>query len=119
MRRRNHKRHRTHNRRSILCLMCFLWFLPLNAQTEDHPPLDLHSIPISDWLNAGDHAEVPWDFRVRGPYLRMDQRLEISYSVRLGGKDLNRSGKEHELFLINRISSPDGEWLNEAKIVRH
>jgi hypothetical protein len=104
-----------------LCVLCFLWFLPLTApaQDEDHPPLDLHSIPISDWLNTGEHAEIPWEFRVRGPYLRMDQRLEISYTVRLGGKGLNRSGKEHELFLINRISSPDGEWLNEAKIIRH
>src|SRR5262249_14824293 len=52
-------------------------------------------------------------------HLRIDQRLEFSYSVRISGKDLNRSGKYHELFLINRISSPDGEWLNEPHIVRH
>lgn len=89
------------------------------AAAQDYPPLDLRSIPISDWLNAGDHAEIPWGFSVRQPYLRIDQRLEISYTARISGKDLNRAGPEHELFLINRISSPDGEWLNEPYIVRH
>src|SRR5262249_43336206 len=47
------------------------------------------------------------------------QRLEISYTARISAKDLNRSGKSHELFLISRVSTPDGEWLNEPNIVRH
>ena len=86
---------------------------------QDYPALDLRSIPISDWLDAGEHADVPWDFGVRDAYLRIDQRLEISYLARIDGKDLNRTGKTHELFLITRISTPDGEWLNEASIERH
>src|SRR5262249_50828077 len=57
--------------------------------------------------------------RVRQPYLRVDQRIEVSYSARLSGKDLNRGGNDHELFLISRVSSPEGEWLNEPKIVRN
>jgi hypothetical protein len=81
--------------------------------------LNLRSIPISDWLNAGEHAEVPWRFTVRQPYLRIDQRLEIGYSARISGKELNRTGPNHDLFLVSRISSPDGEWLNEPHIVRH
>ena len=85
---------------------------------QQPPPLDLRSIPISEWLNGGDRSEIPWDFRVRDPYLRIDQRLEVSYTARISAKDLNRTGKNHELFLVNRISSPDGEWLNEASIVR-
>ena len=89
------------------------------AGAQDHPPLDLRSIPISDWLNAGEHSDIPWDFRVRDPYLRVDQRLEISYIARIAAKDLNRTGKNHELFLVNRISTPDGEWLNEPNILRH
>jgi hypothetical protein len=89
------------------------------AHAEDYPPLDLRSIPISDWLNAGNHADIPWDFRVRPPYLRIDQRLEVGYSARLSGKELNRAGNDHELFLVSRVSSPEGEWLNEPKIVRH
>jgi hypothetical protein len=86
---------------------------------EDHPALDLRSIPISDWLNAGESSQIPWNFNVRDPYLRVDQRLEVSYNVRISGKELNRTGDTHELFLISRISSPDGEWLNEPSIVRH
>ena len=89
------------------------------AATQEIAPLDLRSIPISDWLNAGEHSEIPWRFTVRPPYLRVDQRLEVAYSARISGKDLNRSGTTHELFLVNRISSPDGEWLNEPHIVRH
>src|SRR5213596_763608 len=90
-----------------------------SAGGQDHPPLDLRSIPISDWLNMGEHSEIPWDLRVRDPYLRVDQRLEVSYTARIAAKDLNRTGKTHELFLVNRISTPDGEWLNETNVVRH
>src|SRR5262245_24392040 len=86
---------------------------------DDHSPLDLHSIPISDWLDAGDHVDIPWSFTVRPSYLRIDQRLEISYNVRLSAKNLNRAGKTHELFLVSRISTPDNEWLTEPNIVRH
>lgn len=97
----------------------FLLILAPFAGAGEHPPLDLRSIPISDWLNAGDHSDIPWNLRVRDPYLRIDQRMEVSYSARIAAKDLNRSGKSHELFLVSRISSPDGEWLNEPRIVRH
>ena len=86
---------------------------------EDPAPLDLHSIAISDWLNAGERSDIPWSFSVREPYLRIDQRLEVSYTARISAKDLNRSGKSHELFLISRVSTPAGEWLNEPRIVRH
>jgi hypothetical protein len=89
------------------------------AGAEDRRPLDLRSIPISDWLNAGAHSEIPWTVRVRPAYLRIDQRMEVAYTARIGAKDLNRTGKSHELFLVSRISSPDGEWLNEPSIVRH
>lgn len=92
---------------------------PLLSAEDKAPPLDLRSIPISDWLNAGEHTELPWTFTVRQPSLRIDQRIEISYAARISGKDLNRSGKSHELFLVNRLSTPDGEWLNEPRIVRH
>jgi hypothetical protein len=88
-------------------------------QDQDHPPLDLRAIPISDWLNGGEHADIPWNFRVRDPILRIDQRLEVSYTADIAAKDLNKTGNDHELFLISRVSSPDGEWLNEANIVRH
>src|SRR5262245_52232385 len=82
----------------------FIWvsFLLVSGggRAEDRPPLDLHSSPISEWINAGEHADIPWTFIVRQPYLRIDQRLEISYSVRLSAKNLNRAGKSHELFLV-------------------
>jgi hypothetical protein len=90
-----------------------------DARGQNDDPLDLRSIPISDWLNGGDRSEIPWTFTVREPYLRIDQRLEVFYVARISGKELNRSGKNHELFLVNRMSSPDGEWLNEPSIVRH
>src|SRR5262249_15472320 len=108
---------------NIKNLSIFSAFILLALSTflhaQEPQPLDLHSIPISDWLSAGEHADMPWTFSIREPYLRIDQRLEVSYSARISGKDLNRAGKEHELFLINRISTPDNEWLNEPHVVRH
>jgi hypothetical protein len=105
----------------ISCAFCVLFCASCApfAAAQDHQPLDLRSIPISDWLNAGDHEDISWDFRVSDPYLRVDQRLEVSYSARISAKNLNKTGNTHELFLISRISSPDGEWLNEPSIVRH
>jgi hypothetical protein len=85
---------------------------------QDDVPLDLRSIPIGEWLDA-ESAEVPWRVTIRRPALRMDQRLEVLYTVGINGRDLNRTGNEHELFLINRVSSADLEWLNEPSIVRH
>jgi hypothetical protein len=106
----------------IRCLgkaLIFLFVLPGFAAAEDYPPLDLHAIPISDWMNAGEHADIPWYFRVREPFLRLDQRIELLYSANIDAKDLNKAGKEHELFLISRMSTPDGGWVNAASIVRH
>src|SRR6266542_1720513 len=60
---------------------------------QEYPALDLGSIPISNWLDGGEHADVPWDFGVRDANLRIDQRLEISYLARIDAKDLNRTGK--------------------------
>src|SRR6266702_3132000 len=84
----------------------------------DEDPLDLKSIPVSDWLNAGDHAQIPWDFRVSEPYLRVDRRVDVSDLAGFSGKDLNRIGNPHELFFSRRVSSPDGEWLEEASVSR-
>src|SRR5215831_11442309 len=103
----------------VLRFLCLLSFFPLSGfGAQQDPPLDLHSIPISSWLNGPDHADIPWDFRVRDPYLRIDQRLEFSYSLLINAKDLNKSGNMHELFLISRISTPDGEWLGQPSILR-
>jgi hypothetical protein len=105
--------------RFIKRLLICLFVLSGSAAAEDYPQLDLHSIPISDWLNGGEHADIPWYFRVRDPLLRIDQRMELFYSAAVDAKDLNKTGKDHELFLISRISTADGEWLNEASVVRH
>jgi hypothetical protein len=90
----------------------------LVSADQDPPPLDLHSIPISDWLNAGDHTGIPWSFTVRDAYLRVDQRLEVLYTGSIDAKELNKSGARHELFLISRVSSSDGEWLIEPSVLR-
>jgi len=105
-------------KKSVLFLSLFIVLLTTRAGAQDRDPLDLHSIPVSDWLNTGDHSDIPWTFTVRDPYLRIDQRLEVPYVARISAKELNRAGKNHELFLVSRVSSPDGEWLNEASIVR-
>jgi hypothetical protein len=97
-----------------------LLFLPVTFASGSvagaESDLDLRSIPIAEWLSASDMAEIPWNINVERPGLRMDQRLEVAYTVRIGARQLNRSGHLHDLFLITRISSPDGEWLNEAAI---
>src|SRR5207245_5791665 len=107
---------------AVCLLICFASAGSLSAlpvQIGYGIPLDLKSIPISDWINAGEQAEIPWDLRLSDPYLRIDQRLEVSYVIRLSAKDLNRTGKAHELFFVSRISSPDGEWLDQPNIARY
>ena len=106
-------------KKSVIFVSLLIVVLTTRVDAQDHDTLDLHSIPISDWLNSGDHSEIPWTFNVREAYLRVDQRLEVPYLARISGKELNRSGKNHELFLVSRVSSLDGEWLNEANVVRH
>ena len=110
-------------RRAVCLMICFAVAAgALSArpvQIGDGIPLDLKSIPISDWINAGEQAEIPWDLRLSDPHLRIDQRLEVSYLIRLNAKDLNRTGKAHELFFVSRISSPDGEWLDQPNIARY
>src|SRR2546426_2983647 len=109
-------------RRAVCVLICFAAAGALSArpvQIGDGIPLDLKSIPISDWINAGEQAEIPWDLRLSDPHLRIDQRLEVSYVIHLSAKDLNRTGKAHELFFVSRISSPDGEWLDQPNIARY
>jgi hypothetical protein len=105
--------------RFVITTGVLLALTSLVAGAQDPLPLNLRSIPISDWLNAGEHSEIQWRVSIRQPYLRVDQRLEVAYSIRITGKELNRSGNSHELFLVSRISSPDGEWLHEPNIVRH
>jgi hypothetical protein len=81
--------------------------------------LDLRSIPISEWLNGNDTTEVPWSVQIRPAALGMNQRLEVFYTVGIRAKALNATGKSHELFLISRFSTLDGEWLNAPDITRH
>ena len=102
-----------------LCFLCLLWLISMTQFAEAaNSGLDLHSIPIIAWLNNGNHTEIPWDFRVDAPYLRIDQRMEVVYSARIDSKALIKTGKEHELFLISLVSTPDGEWLNEPNILQ-
>lgn len=100
----------------LACLL--LAAIPSGRAAASESELDLRSIPIAQWLNAPGAAEIPWNIRVGNPDLRMDQRLEVAYSVQIGAKQLNRTGKSHDLFLVTRISSLDGEWLNEPEILR-
>ena len=96
----------------------YLFATAIPSIAQDDAQLDLKSIPISDWLNAGETTEIPWTLIIRDAYLRMDQRLEVGYLTRIRAKDLNRTGSAHELFLVNRISTPDGEWLNAPSVLQ-
>ena len=101
-----------------LLLSCTAAFPMGSPQQEDEAPLDLKSIPISDWLNAGERVEIPWELHVSEPYLRVDQRIEVSYTASFRGRDLNQITDAHELFFISRVSSLDGEWLEEPSVSR-
>jgi hypothetical protein len=90
---------------------------PATAAAQGASELDLRSIPISEWLNAEEATEIPWRLRVLPVQLRMDQRLEVPFSATVRARDLNSTGNAHELFLISRVSSPDGEWLGQPGIL--
>jgi hypothetical protein len=104
--------------RPVLFACLLLVAIPSGTLVGAESDLDLRSIPIGQWLNAPDMAEIPWHIDVDNPGLRMDQRLEFAYSVSVGAKQLNRSGNTHDLFLITRVSTADGEWLNEPAVLR-
>ena len=82
-------------------------------------PINVRSLPIGAWLEAGESAEIPWRVTLRPATLRMDQRLEVIYEIRISAKDLNNTGNSHQLVFLSRISSPDGEWLNEPGVIHH
>jgi hypothetical protein len=103
----------------LLALFFLIVASPAGAFAPEDSELNLRSIPISEWLNAGEAAEIPWRVTVRDAQLRMDQRLEVTYIASINSKDLNRSGSEHDLYLVSRISSPDAEWLNEPIVLRN
>ncbi len=85
---------------------------------QEDRDLDLRSIPLAEWLDAKEVAEIPWRLRILPATLRMDQRIEVPYSAAVRAKDLNRSGNEHELFLISVVSNSDGEWLTQPSFIR-
>ena len=110
-----------HRRFSILMFAFLLWTLaypPTAAHaSEDIPELDLKNLPIGDWMDDPGKNQLPWEVNFLGPLLRMDQRTEMVYSATISGKQLNQSGTKHDLFLINRVSDTDGEWLSGYTII--
>ncbi len=104
----------------LALLICALTATAERAQQNVPPrPFNVRSIPVGAWLDAGVTTEIPWKINVRSVSLRMDQRLEVTSDIHIGAKDLNRIGKTHQLVFLNRISTPDGEWLNEPAVIRH
>jgi len=80
--------------------------------------LDLQTIPLAEWLAAGDTAQIPWKVEFGKPELRIDQRYEIAYSGGVQNKDVDWSGDEEELTYASGISSPDGQWLIPPRAAR-
>jgi hypothetical protein len=78
---------------------------------------DIGSVPVSRWLSGGQATEIPWSIDVDTPTLRMDQRMEISYKATIAIKQLNKYGALHDLFFIVGVSSWNGDWLVEPKVV--
>jgi hypothetical protein len=104
-------------RRAGFLFWIFVWFSAVPGRAAEGE-LDLRSIPIAQWLSRSDIAEIPWNVQIGAPDLRMDQRIEVPYEVKIGAKQLNRFGNSHDLFLVTRMSSLDGEWLNEPSVMR-
>jgi hypothetical protein len=113
------KHKRLPNLGGLLCIFAACGVFAAQEPVQENLSLDLRSIPISDWLNGNDTTEIPWSVRIRPATLGMDQRLEVFYTVSIRAKALNSTGKSHELFLISRFSTLDGEWLNAPDITRH
>src|SRR5438045_3664261 len=50
---------------------------PCLKQTMAQNRVDAADAPVSDWLAAGETAQIPWKVRVQDPELRFDQRYEV------------------------------------------
>src|SRR5688572_25126579 len=81
---------------TVLCLFVAWQGFATQESTPGNRQLDLRSIPISDWLNGSDVAEIPWSIQLRPAVLGIDQRIEVFYNVSIRAKALNAAGKTHE-----------------------
>ena len=77
--------------------------------------VDLQKIPLAEWLDADDKAQIPWRMEVGKPELRFDQRYEIGYWGSIEVKDLDWPEDGVELQFISAISGSDGEWIIPPK----
>src|SRR5881409_527607 len=114
----NHRDTKIQGLRVLVSLGFLMFMRAATCIAQDNSQLDLKSIPVAEWLNAGETTQIPWTLIVGNPYLRMDQRIEVGYFARIRAKDLNRTGSDHDLFLLSRISTPDGEWLNAPGVMQ-
>src|SRR5262245_46964887 len=80
--------------------------------------VDLQRIPLAEWLDADDKAQIPWRVEVGKPELRFDQRYEVGYWGSIEVKDLEWPADGLELQYISAIGGSDGEWIIPPKTGR-
>lgn len=87
---------------------------------NEDPSYDAASLPLTDWVSAGEVSQIPWKFQMQDPRLRLDQRYEVSFSSRIDKKDLRWSPEmPHELIYVTGIRSAGNEWVMPPKSVKY
>ncbi len=66
---------------------------------------------FANWAAEGEIRQIPWAIRVGPAELRPDQRLGVHVQVRIKGKDLNKRGPRHDLFLLAQAADGQGAWI--------
>ncbi len=81
------------------------------AMGSDIAGFDSQTLPLMQWMSAGESAPIPWKIRVMDPVLRIDQRYELLYSVSIDAKDLHWPSASQELVFAGGLAGADGQWI--------
>jgi hypothetical protein len=73
-------------RRFVPFLLLLLSCIPATAQ--DTPDPVLGTVPFERWMTGGDHTQIPWKMTLSTPMLDNHQRLRVTISIFVEGKEL-------------------------------
>ena len=88
------------------------------TMTAQIDPLSPTSLPLAEWIEAGEHKDFDWEIDIENPTLRMTQHFEVAVKARVEAGDLDEALEDHILSLFTIVTDRDGEWLGVSEPVR-
>jgi hypothetical protein len=94
----------THLYRSVLVLLVLGLFFPVEATAQESDDVPgIRTLPFREWLDEGVTEEINWDIDIDDAELRMDQRIDLTFSASVRVRDLEPRDVDHRLALWSWI----------------